>query len=133
MPQNPVETHYSRQDLGEIILAALKQASEVAPTAEVPRGERVEAPSPEELQVLELLKCYIGILADRLRVAPKHISTVSQMVPLLRAKVKDPADLVKAGILSDEAAKLIGKELIEFLEGKRGLAVKDMKIEVIEL
>ena len=49
MPQNPVETHYSRQDLGEIILAALKQAGkdaehltpdDLAPVDEFHGGQR---------------------------------------------------------------------------------------------
>jgi hypothetical protein len=38
LPQNPVETHYSRQDLGEIILAALKQA-----------GKDIEHLTPDDL------------------------------------------------------------------------------------
>lgn len=118
---------------GEQILSALKQAAERAPEVHVPKHERVEAPSAEESQVLELLKCYIGILADRHRIAAKHLSTVSQLVPLLRAQINTQEDLVRSGVLSADAAKLIGDELIRFLSGKRALAVKGTQIEVIDL
>ena len=93
----------------------------------------MEAPSIEESQVLDLLKCYIGILADEHRIAAKHLSTAAQMVPLLRAKVQKPEDLVENGVLSAEAARLIGQELIEFLAGKRALSIKGTQIEVIKL
>jgi ribonuclease D len=122
---------------GEAILAALRTAAENTTEVELPHVQRVEAPSIEESQVLDLLKCYIGILADRHRIAAKHLSTVSQLVPLLRSKIEKPEDLVAAGVLTGEAAKLIGAELIAFLGGKRGLSVKvsenGTQIEVIEL
>ena len=38
MPDNPVETHYTRQDLGDVILAALKQA-----------GKDIEHLTPDDL------------------------------------------------------------------------------------
>lgn len=118
---------------GELILGALRQAAENSSEVRLPQSERFEAPSNEESQVLELLKCYIGILADEHRIAAKHLSTVAQLVPLLRAKVEKPEDLVKSGVLSPDAAKLIGNELIRFLSGKRALAVKGTQIEVIDL
>src|SRR5262249_24303451 len=71
---------------GDGILKALAKAAEAAPSVELPKFERMEAPTAEESQVMDLLKCYIGILADRHRIAAKHLSTVSQMLPLLRTK-----------------------------------------------
>jgi ribonuclease D len=122
---------------GEAILAALKQASQNTTDIDIPHVQRLEAPSTEESQVLDLLKCYIGILADRHRIAAKHLSTVSQLLPLLRSKIENPQDLVDAGVLTNEAAKLIGKELIDFLSGKRGLSIvqseNGSQIEVIQL
>lgn len=118
---------------GEAILAALKQSAGHVGEVQLPHHERNEAPSIEESQVLDLLKCYIGILADEHRIAAKYLSTVAQLVPLLRSKVVSPDDLVKTGVLSSEAARLIGQELIEFLAGKRALGVKGTQIEVIKL
>jgi ribonuclease D len=118
---------------GELILAALRKASEDDSQVTLPHFQRTESPSNEESQVLDLLKCYIGILADEHRIAAKHLSTVAQLVPLLRNKITSPEDLAKTGVLSGEATKLIGPDLIAFLEGKKALAVNGSKIEVIDI
>jgi ribonuclease D len=119
---------------GETILSALRKAE----TADVnaPARERVEPPSAEESQVLDLIKCYVGILADRHRIAAKHLMTTAQLLPLLRNPISAPEDLVRFNILTDEAARLIGAELIEFIHGKRALfiqksRIKEMKTELI--
>jgi ribonuclease D len=118
---------------GELILNAIKKSADEVGHHTPPSFQRTESPSNEESQVLDLMKCYIGIFADQHRIAPKHLSTVSQLIPLLRNKIDTDEDLVKNGVLSVEAAKLIGTELIEFLHGNRGLAIKNGKIEIIEI
>jgi ribonuclease D len=112
---------------GETILNALRRAE----TAEVaaPARERVEPPSGEESQVLDLIKCYVGILADRHRIAAKHLMTTAQLLPLLRNPISGPEDLVRFNILTDEAARLIGAELIEFIHGKRALFIQKSRIQ----
>jgi ribonuclease D len=117
---------------GEAILNLLKKASEETGQVTLPQFQRTESPSSEEAQVLDLLKCYIGILADKHRIAAKHLSTVAQLVPLLRSKIEKPEDLVKNGVLSAEATRLIGEELIAFLRGKKALGVSGNKIQVID-
>lgn len=111
---------------GETILNALKRAE----TADVsaPTRERVEPPNSEESQVLELIKCYVGILADRHRIAAKHLMTTAQLLPLLRNPIGAPEDLVRFSILTDEAARLIGSELIEFIHGERALFIQKSRI-----
>ncbi len=111
---------------GETILTALRRAE----TADVsaPTRERVEPPSAEESQVLDLIKCYVGILADRHRIAAKHLMTTAQLLPLLRNPISAPEDLVRFSILTDEAARLIGSELIEFIHGKRALFIQKARI-----
>lgn len=116
---------------GEAILAALKRAESADVTA--PQRQRVEPPTPEEAQVLELVKCYVGILADRHRIAAKHLMTTSQLLPLFRNPITQPADLVRFGILSEESTRLIGQELIDFIQGKRGLYVNRGKISEFEV
>jgi ribonuclease D len=118
---------------GEHIISSIHKATEDTANVTVPHFQRMESPSPEESQVLDLLKCYIGILADERRIAAKYLSTVAQLVPLLRNKIESTEDLVANGILSAEATRLIGQELIEFLHGNRGLAVKSGKIQIIDL
>jgi ribonuclease D len=111
---------------GETILAALRRAE----TADVsaPTRERVEPPTGEESQALDLIKCYVGILADRHRIAAKHLMTTAQLLPLLRNPISSPEDLVRFSILTEEAARLIGAELIEFIQGKRALYIQKSRI-----
>jgi ribonuclease D len=111
---------------GETILAALQRAESAEVSA--PARERVEPPSAEESQVLDLIKCYVGILADRHRIAAKHLMTTAQLLPLLRNPIGAPEDLVRFNILTDEAARLIGAELIEFIHGKRALFIQKSRI-----
>jgi ribonuclease D len=114
---------------GEAILAALKRASE-AEGVSVPKVPKPDIPTIEEAQVLDLLRCYVGILADKHRIAAKHLMTAAQLLPLLRSPVKDRADLVKAGLLSEEASRLIGDEIIAMLQGKRALSIHGTQIKV---
>ncbi len=125
---------------GEQILNALKTAAE---SGEVParpgeekderRGRgRVDIPTTEESQVLDLIKCYVGMLADRHRIAAKHLMTSAQLLPLLRADIRVPEDFVKAGVLGKDAARLIGEELIAFIHGQRALSVEGNRIKVVE-
>jgi ribonuclease D len=111
---------------GETILTALRRAETADVTA--PARQRVEPPSAEESQALDLIKCYVGILADRHRIAAKHLMTTAQLLPLLRNPISTPEDLVRFSILTDEAARLIGAELIEFIQGKRALYIQKDRI-----
>lgn len=133
---------------GEAILAALKKAAE-AP--ELPPGlsgggpagegeserkhkrERLEIPTAEESQVLDLMKCYVGMLADEHRIAAKHLMTTAQLLPLLRARIESVDDLVKTGVLGKDAARLIGSELLSFIKGGRALSIDGSRIKVTEL
>lgn len=120
---------------GERILAAVQtRAAERAEGVEPPaRPARVEIPTPEESQAMDLLKCYLGILADRHKIAARHLTTTDQLLTLLRKKMSSPGDLVAAGVLSDAAASLVGEELVAFLNGKRALSVQGSRIQVERL
>jgi ribonuclease D len=108
---------------GNLILEALVRAAQEVGAVAPPRSERLDAPSAEESQVLELVKCYVGILADRHRIAARHLMTTAQLLPLLRHKIERIEDLVANEVLTEEAARLIGGELIAFLHGRRALFV----------
>jgi ribonuclease D len=117
---------------GEAILAALKRASEVQETT-LPKIPKPDLPSTSESQVLDLLKTYLGILADEHRIASRHLIGTAQLLSLLRVRADSPADWVKQGILTEGAAHLIGAELIALLKGKRALAVEGSRIRIVEL
>lgn len=117
---------------GEAILAALKRASEAAEVS-MPKLPKSDIPSSDESQVLDLLRCYVGILADQHRIAVKHLMTASQLLPLLRNRPESSADLVSAGLLSDEASRLIGAEIIAMIKGERALAIRGKNIEILTI
>jgi ribonuclease D len=123
---------------GEAILAAIKRGAEDAAklAQQIPRqpgSSRHEIPTNEENQVLDLLRCYVGILADKHRIAAKHLTNTAALLPLLRGTVKTPEDLVESGALTREAASLVGDELIAFVRGKRALSVDGAQIKIVEV
>lgn len=117
---------------GDAILSALKRASE-SDDVTMPKMPRPDIPNGEESQVLDLLRCYVGILADKHKIAAKHLMTAQQLLPLLRNRPKSREDLVKAGILSDDASRLIGDEIIAMIGGKRALAIQGTQIKILEI
>ncbi len=117
---------------GEAILEAIRRASEVQ-DIKIPRMPRPDIPSSSEAQVLDLLKCYIGMLADEHRIAAKHLVVSAQLLPLLRSKARDGADLAREGLLSEGAARLIGDEVVAFLRGRRALSVNGTQVKIVKL
>lgn len=110
---------------GESILRALRQAEEGGAKSMPPRGPRQEQLSASELQVLELLKCFVGILADEHQIAVRHLATSHQLHDLVRnARVADPMEWASKEILTVSAARIVGQEIWDFLNGKRALSVE---------
>jgi ribonuclease D len=117
---------------GEKILEAIRKGSETK-EGKGPESVRTEHPSGDESQTLDLMKTYLGILADREKIAMKHLLTMGQLLPLLRDKGASPAEWVEKKLLSAEAARLVGGELHALLQGKRALSVDGRKIKIVSL
>jgi len=98
----------------------------------MPKMPRPDIPTAEESQVLDLLRCYVGILADKHRIAAKHLMTAQQLLPLLRHAPKSREDLVKTGVLGEDASRLIGDEIVAMIHGKRALAIQGTQIQVVQ-
>ena len=118
---------------GEAILAALKKASENPEPISMPKQSRAEVPTPEESQTLDLVRCYVAILADKHKIAAKHLLTAAQLLPLLQKKPESREDLIQRGILTEDAACLIGDEIVAMLNGRRALSVSGNQIHVSEV
>ena len=114
---------------GEAILAALRKGAE-SDRGVVPKAPKTPIPTQEESQVLELLRCFVGILADKHKVAAKHLMTSPKLLTLLRSQAEKPEDLVRFGILTEEASQLIGEELIAMIQGKRALLICENEIQI---
>jgi len=92
---------------------------------------RAPIPTPEEKRAVDLLKCYIAILADENKIAKRHLIDSNTINEILRSEVKSVDDLIERNFLTPGAANLIGKDFLLFLNGKRGLVVNDLKVGVI--
>ncbi|MEK7689382.1 MAG: HRDC domain-containing protein, partial [Bdellovibrionota bacterium] len=119
---------------GDRILAIVKEFENLPPPARI-RGLRLGIPSASETRVMELLKCYISILADELRISPRLLMTADQFFPILRSKdqIHTVDDLVSRGLLGTAAAKLIGSEILAMVHGQRALQVDGMTVRVVNL
>ncbi len=115
---------------GNQILEALKRA-EAAGGVDVPRSERSESATEAEEQVVDLLKCYLGILADTHEVALRHIVVSAQLLSIVRLDAKVPGDFVTDGVLSQESADLVGQEIIDFLAGRKALSIDKGRVKVV--
>ncbi len=94
-------------------------------------GPRMDPPSDEEGRALDLLKCYMGILADENNLAAKHILLADQMLRLLRSEPQKKEDLEALGLLSPEAIRLVGGELVALLKGERALSIQKDRVRVV--
>lgn len=117
---------------GDKILEAIRKGGETK-EGRGPETVRIEHPSGDESQTLDLMKTYLGILADRERIAVKHLLTMNQLLPLLRDKAVSPEEWVEKKLLSAEAARLVGGELHALLQGKRALSIDGRKIKIVSL
>lgn len=77
----------------------------------------------EESRAMDLLKVYLGILADRERIVARYVVPTELLLPLLRSRAQTPDDLVQAGILTPIAARMIGAELVAFIKGECALSL----------
>ncbi|MFB3785260.1 MAG: ribonuclease D [bacterium] len=120
----------SKNDLsrqGEAILEAIRRGEQ----GEAPEVESHDHPTAEEARVLDLIRVYVNLLADEHAVAAKYLLDSSQYFTLLQLKPDTPEALVAKGILTPQAAALIGQDLVEFLRGNRALSIQDSRIAVI--
>lgn len=117
---------------GDAILDALRRASE-AKDVVLPRMPKPDIPNTSESQVLDLLRCYVGILSDEHRIAAKYLLTSNQLLPVLRSDAESPEEFVREGILSEGAANLVGDEIIAFLKGKRALSIDRNRVKIVSL
>jgi ribonuclease D len=120
------------QKQGQVLLDAIRKGEEEAPRLDaLEKGKRPDIPDAEEAQVLSLLQCYVGILADEHQLASRHLMTSAQLLPLFRSKGATVEDWVKSKLLSEEAAALVGSEIHAFLAGKRALTITGSRIKVV--
>jgi ribonuclease D len=115
------------------ILDAIQRGLTGAAATAAPERQRVDVPSDEEKRLVDLLQCYIGLLADEHQIAVKHVATSSQLLPLWRARAMNLDQWVSEGLISEGAARLVGEEIKSFLDGKRALSVGQKRVQVVRV
>jgi ribonuclease D len=115
---------------GQQILDAIVRGSQAA-DIKVPSKPREEPPSAEESQAMDLFRAYLGILADSNRIALRHLVTSSSFLAILRSRDRSPAELIEKGLLSEDAGRLIGQDIVDFVNGKRALSINEGRVKVI--
>ncbi len=83
-----------------------------------------------------MLVCPVGHealeVADRHRIAAKHLMTSAQLLPVVRSEAKTIEELVAQGLMSAGSAHLIGEEVLALLNGRRALSVRGGKVDIVE-
>jgi len=118
---------------GAAILTALSRAEADSESIVAPKFSKPMVPTVEEAQILDVVRCFVSILADQNKIAAKHLLTAAKLLPLLRSDIKNPQDLITQGILSADAAQLIGEELIAIMQGKRALTIRNKQVEIMPI
>ncbi len=108
---------------GQLILNAIQRGLEQKGD-HPPQAPRANPVTGEEQRAVDLLKAYVGILADENKVASARLLTVADCLALLRSKVESPQEWVKKGILPASAVDLIGQDLFDFLSGKKAISLE---------
>ncbi len=115
----------------EAILGAIQRGVAQGAAEDAPERVRADIPNDEEKRLIDLLQCYIGLLADQHQIAVKYVATSSQLLPLLRARQQTVDQWVSSGLMTDGAARLVGDEIHSFLDGKRALSIGPKRVQVI--
>lgn len=114
---------------GKEILEAIRLGKE-NPVAPPKKGSADLSPTFEEGITIEFIKAYLNLLASREKVSVRVLLNVSQILPILRADYETPEELVEKGLMTEEVSKLIGKDLVDFLKGRKSLKMKENQIDI---
>jgi ribonuclease D len=116
---------------GKDILEAIRIGRE-KPPATVEK-KRFGPWSEKDDHVLDLVGSYVAMLASKHEIATRFLMSSHTSHLLIRHINDDVAKWVEVGLLSEGGARLIGKDLEEFVRGKKALAVRGGQVEVIPL
>ncbi len=113
---------------GDSILEAIR----LGENSGEPLVRKFTPPSPARSQAVDLLRCFLTIMASRHDVALKYLIDTKRYNSLLTGSFQTSQELVDRGILTPQAAKLFGEELMNFLQGRSHLSLQDDKVVIVE-
>jgi ribonuclease D len=115
---------------GEHILQAIQKGLQSSLPVELSRSQ-VTSPTPEESKMMDLLRYYMGFLAEKHQIAAKHLFQAPSLLSLIRSDIQKEEELVELGILTADAARLVGKELMAMLRGEVALGIGGRVVRVM--
>lgn len=105
------------------LLSVFKRIKELSHT-ELPSFNKNDVPNGRESRSMDVLGCFLKILAERHDIIPRHLIATDDLLKLLRGRFETSNDLVTAGVLSAGAARLVGDDLIKVLRGELSLRLE---------
>ena len=115
---------------GMRILEAIKKGR---PAPKPDPAEFARAPMVErEDHLQEFIKTYVSFLADKHEIALRLLINAGKAQALAQNPIVDKERWVKEGLLSQRACELIGEDLSALLSGKRGLVLRNGRVEIME-
>ncbi|MBN22841.1 MAG: hypothetical protein CL678_16260 [Bdellovibrionaceae bacterium] len=101
---------------------------------EIPEIKKQKPPSGEESAVIDLLKCFLNHMGEKHALTPRHLVKASDSIHLIRNPELTVEDWVSKGWMSQGAADLVGRDLLNLLHGHSALVVdlEQRKISLID-
>jgi len=115
---------------GGVILEAIKKGQKVEvekapePRKEIPRIDS---------HAVNLIETYLTFLASRAEIMPRFLMNNHQTTQILYHLDKSKEQWVEMGILTAQAAKLIGDDLKALFSGKRALRIENKRLSIVDL
>ncbi len=113
---------------GEAILAAIKRGVESEPR----KPAKAYTSNHTETRTVELLRCFLEMLAEQNGVASRFLISPRKIHLLFMNQFETTQDLVDQDILTEQAAQLIGDELVAFMHGRRALTLTQGAARIIK-
>jgi ribonuclease D len=117
---------------GEHILQAIKNGIEKPEEEPIERSTKKKG-DPHTSPIADLIQTYVYFLATELEMIPRYLLTSDQAFRLVENSKASIEEWVRTGILNAPASQLIGSDLKDILEGRKGLIVKNHKLTVFSV
>lgn len=122
IPKNEVSAQ------GAEILSAIQRGVESQPQ----KPEKALSNNHTETRAVELLRCFLEMLAEQHGVASRLLISPRKIQFLFLNRYETVQDLVDQEVLTPEAATLIGEELVSFMQGRCALNLRKGSAQIIK-
>jgi ribonuclease D len=117
---------------GTVILDSIQRGIQ-APREKVPHKPRLPPRTEREEHILDFVQTYVALLGSQHEIAVRFLLNSAKAHLCLRPSEDPKKFWTETGIMSNFAWDLIGPDLLELLEGRKGLALKNGQVVVLPL